>query len=214
MDAAPTIGWSIDFASGHCYHPTGMDVYFDPALTSSGALRVVGPFGSAQLQKSVVLEEMRRLALALESELSDEGYVVFGAYSATCTDFELSLLAEQSYWIPNIALRTSLFRRLDVDRGNAEREWRLEGEGNAILHRSGIGFRYTRGCLSGAWRQGKAFLIGLAQADPLIWGSVPEAEPIHGLAQQGLRILAAKMRVRRLLPRTILVQDALLQKSA
>ncbi len=142
-----TSGWSIDIDSGHCIHRSGLEAYFDPATTASGAIRCVGPFGpTAQLGWRDVTACLMQIVDDLEEfpRFSDS-YVVWGAYlrgSISDSYPEIRILGERCGWVPNLPLRTELVLRAGEHAagGLLEREWSLLDD--AVSHRAGLAIGY------------------------------------------------------------------------
>jgi hypothetical protein len=137
-------GWSIDLPSRHCAHASGLQAYFDPTLTASGALRVVGPFGTSAQNEAEVRHAMLDLTAALEAlPVFHEAYVLWGAYleePPACPEHQILVLGVNSGFVPHPALRTALMLDANEQRLNPAREWSLDIGLMHAHHRSGLSF--------------------------------------------------------------------------
>jgi hypothetical protein len=100
--------WSIDWLSGHCYHPHGFTAYVDPNPTISNALRCLGLFGPKKSATREVLNLTELLSQQIELERSDSGsYVIWGSYKKCCDfiPYDFTLLGTSSGFIPSLSLR-------------------------------------------------------------------------------------------------------------
>jgi hypothetical protein len=148
--------WSIDSESGHCMHGSGLHVYFDRNLTSSGGLRCVGPYSVAgiNLCRDLVSRYLLELSQQLELQIcSEDGYVIWGAFADKAPDIALTLeLEKQTFgFVPNMSMRTEtvfegvcdwpeMIRLLD-------REWDIEYRLHRVTHRCGLEFQFV--CVEG-----------------------------------------------------------------
>lgn len=134
--------WSVDAVSGHCVHPSGLVAYINPDVTSSGAIRCIGPFDLKRalsgIELAACLGELTRLVEQIPNY--EQAYVVWGAYLPIPSSAETSLtiLGEECGWVPNLSLRTEfgLSSSSDSKLAYFNREWELTDEG--LVHRAGL----------------------------------------------------------------------------
>lgn len=137
-------GWSIDPESRHCAHYSGLQAYFDTTLSQSGALRVAGPFGAANLPEPAVRNAMLTLTAALEAlPMFHNAYVLWGAYleePPAEAALRMPILDVDCGFLPHLALRTSLALDAGPQILNLAREWSLDPDNMRAQHRSGLCF--------------------------------------------------------------------------
>ena len=125
--------WSIDWLSGHCYHPSGFTAYVDSKPTESNALRCMGPFGPKNSTVHETLNLVEMLSQQIELEKAEAGsYVIWGAYreQSDYVPYSFPLLGSSSGYIPSLSLRSM------AEKGNWHQQWtRFEC---GALHHSGL----------------------------------------------------------------------------
>lgn len=125
--------WSISESSFRCVHKSGAIVYFDPHITSSGALRCVGPFHVVDSNCHFIRSIMRELTLHLEEKFCEEqAYVLWGTYEDLphYQDHEFLIHGAVCGHVPTISLRA------DILGPSLANEWAFDGK--KYLHRSGL----------------------------------------------------------------------------
>lgn len=137
--------WSIDWLSGHCYHPSGFTAYVDPNPTESNALRCMGLFGPKKSPTDEALHLTEILSQQIELEKSDSAsYVIWGSYRKYCdfNPYNFPLLGTSSGFIPSLSIRC-----LAKD-NHWQRQWiRVE---HGALHLSGLAI-YDSGKIKPPW---------------------------------------------------------------
>lgn len=148
--------WSIDFRSGHCKHPKGLDAFIG-ANDSNRFTPVLGPYVTRDLSEAQIARAMRDLIGTIEQ--SDEyGIVAFGTIDNALLGNTVSVIGIEHPWIPDPSARTNwLFKCRPNDplasfpasdlMGLIEDEWTIS-DTNHIVHHSDIEFFFTRDCIS------------------------------------------------------------------
>ena len=142
-------GWSVDLATGHAAHPSGLYTYFDLCPTFSGGIRFIGPISSphTSLKQRQVDRYSLALTLGIESDLaSKSAYCLWGSYTHQLEFREhlIIILKEKFSFIPNPAYRTSLLlcAVLDNMEEHLHREWSIRSREHSVIHASGIEFQF------------------------------------------------------------------------
>lgn len=182
--------WSIDFKVNHCGHPVGLQAYWDPIPTSSGAIRCIGPFstGNRRVSVEVVRELIFDLSCRLESYYSClSAYVVWGAKHAV-PDFEdhkfLILGEDEVGFIPNPVLRSELVEEFGSS-DDFVNEWDLNVQAGYVDHRMGIRFVLKNARKNSIW-SGNSRSVWI---EPMV--DAPDSAVIHPrLAETMLPLLA------------------------
>ncbi len=134
--------WSIDWLSGHCYHPSGLTAYVDSKPTDSNALRCMGPFGAKNSTVHEILHHVEMLSQQIELEKAEFGsYIIWGAYreQSDFIPYNFPLLGSSSGFIPSLSLRSM------AEGSNWHKQWTRFDCG--ALHQSGLTF-YDSGSIN------------------------------------------------------------------
>jgi len=126
--------WSIDPASGHGAHPSGFSLCIAPSTTTSGAIRVVGPYGPCNADADFVGHLMADATIAIEKAMG--GYVVWGRLldDPEYEELTIHILGSRCGFRPNITLRSLVLMKRPCSIEVIEREW--TGDVDARIHRS------------------------------------------------------------------------------
>lgn len=193
--------WSIDSESGHCTDGSGLHVYFDHNLTSSGGLRCVGPYSvpGIKLCRDLVSRYLLELSDQLELRICpQEGYVIWGAFSDGAPENALALeLEKQTFgFAPNMSLRTETVFKGDRDCSEMNRllsrEWDIEYRLQRVTHRCGLDFQFV--CIGGETSPASPLFVPsvkLKDVDQLLESSVVCEMGAVALAPFAFRIFLA-----------------------
>lgn len=155
MTVSSSTRWAIDKRKYMMTHPSGLYAYFATDKSADGSITCAGPFSSYshRLTKADVFRHAFTAIQELEASLcSGSRYSLWGTYcKLQGTDEEYSsnihILGEDFNFIPNPGLRTSVLLSGEDSQLVEKlllREWNWFGDQDAISHRSGLHFRFSR----------------------------------------------------------------------
>ena len=137
--------WTINYETGYCYSSDGLHICLDTSITDSGAIRALGPFDLSGRANPTLLSSLCCLAEVVENEFSRDHYMVWGLESNSTSEqaVKMSALGIPINWIPNLSMRSFLYRSSKTASYNSiSREWNLAGT-NLVQHRSGLLFNFN-----------------------------------------------------------------------
>ena len=132
------MNWKINENSFRCVHKSGAIVYFDPNLSSSGAMKCVGPFQALNMKPDYVRLIMKELTESLEKLFFyDDVYVLWGAYedAPQYHDHEIVIHGSVCGHIPSVSMRAKILGPENT------KEWKVVG--HEYVHLSGLTSRTT-----------------------------------------------------------------------
>ena len=164
--------WSIDYRSGHCKHPLGLDAFVGTS-DSARFTPILGPYSKKDLSERQVAIATSDLLKTIERS-SKARISVFGTVDRSYRGERISVIGIKEPWIPDPSARTNwLLKCLSIDELQTstvdlmeliQNEWTITGAKSRILHCSGIEFRFTKECVSSRFSRMLADISGSAVA--------------------------------------------------
>lgn len=218
--AEKTERWSIHKQSGHCTHPIGLHAYIGTVGTvgtvgTSDFVPMLGPLSRSHFSSVDIAQPAWALTKEIE-ELFPGKYVIWGGFDRTHCQAPLKVLGQETHWIPDPSIRSNwglMAMRSEAAtqaRCFLDLEWDFPTDSHSIIHRTGIGFRYSPDSFNRSW----ANMLRGFPAEPLIinlnhriWRPMNWEDASHSLAAVGFRVLCAQSRWPPIAARTIRLRN-------
>jgi len=142
--------WDIH-SSGHCFHPSGLDVYWDSSLAYGNARCVLGPYSRGtpvRVTSEWVVSCLRDLVGLLEINWFEPNqFTLFGVewLGGSRSGLPVKVLGSDLLFSPNPTLRAKLWDDMSVENkvDRYDGEWTVCIDTSSAFHASGIHFRYV-----------------------------------------------------------------------